>query len=67
MSSSRSTTIEVINNTSNQLNRTDYPLPKGSWKIFPPEKIPPSSVGIWMGHVLGRDSLGQSQTLDKKV
>ena len=25
------------------------------------------SVGIWTGHVLGRDSLGQSQTLDKKV
>ena len=29
--------------------------------------VAPSSVGIWTGHVLGRNSLEQSQTLDKKV
>ena len=30
--------------------------------------VPPiGSVGIWTGHVLGRNSLEQSQTLDKKV
>ena len=31
------------------------------------KEVAPASVGIWTGHVLGRDSLGQSQTLDKKV
>ena len=29
--------------------------------------IPIGSVGIWMGHVLGQNSLKQSQTLNKKV